>query len=629
MVFGLLFAAGGLFILSETALPTWQNWHAMQNWQLTYAQLLSVSGDDNQTRARYRYNYEGHSYQGDRVYVADFNDNIGSYHADLLKRLRSQLNAGEPIPVWVNPFFPQQAVIDRDMRWGLFALMSGFCSVFILIGLLVVYASIRPGESGTSFKRPSLLSLREEWKKKRADPDFDDSFLEFSQYRFEEMNQQANTENQNINWQTRKGWTSSTIPSNARKTVLSSWVFAIIWNAISSPLLFLLPEEWFKGNYAALFGLMFPLIGLFLLYRAIRTSLEYRRFGRVLLEMDPYPGAIGGHVGGRIHVSRLTHKLASATSARLTVRLECVYSYMSGSGKDRSRRENIKWAEEGHPRLQGSMRGVDLTFRFDIPDGLPEADVEQSDAYHFWRLTLKADVQGLDLNRQYNIPVFNTGAISRFIQHDVSAQVLKRREQASEAAKTSIAGGNFDIPGLSRAMRLNQRGDEINLEFPMFRNKVLTAFAGFFAGAFGFASFMMISSAIEGGGFGILIVLFSIPFLLVAIVAGLATIYLAFNKLNVRIKSGSVSVIRRLLFIPVYSRLLETSDISHLSTKRSGSTGQGVDKILHFKLLAHDRSGKSVTIAEDLDGEDVAAHFRDYIAQRLNLETGDALSFNY
>jgi type II secretory pathway component PulF len=123
--------------------------------------------------------------------------------------------------------------------------------------------------------------------------------------------------------------------------------------------------------------------------------------------------------------------------------------------------------------------------------------------------------------------------------------------------------------------------------------------------------------------------LFSIPFLLVGIVAGLATIYLALNSLSVRIQPGSVSVTRRLLFFPVYSRLLETSDISHLSTKRSGSTGQGVDKIQHFKLLAHNHSGKSVTIAEDLDGEDVAAHFRDYIAQRLNLESGDALSFNF
>ena len=629
LVFGLLFATGGLFILSETALPTWQNWRAMQNWQLTYAQLLSVSGDDNQTRARYRYNYDGHSYQGDRVYVADINDNIGSYHADLLKRLRGQLHAGEPIPVWVNPLIPQQAVIDRDMRWGLFALMTVFCSVFIFIGLLVTYISIRSEKNQSGFKQPSLLVLRKEWKQRGQNPEFNDSFVEFSKSRIAELKQQAKPAVKKNDWRTRKAWASSTIASEAGKGTLIIWGFAIFWNAISTPVIFFLPEEWGKGNYLALIALIFPIVGAFLIYKAVLASLEYRRFGKVLLTMDPYPGAIGGHMGGKIRVSHLDYQLVSGQAANLTVRLECVYSYMSGSGDSRSRNENIKWAEQGQPRLQGQGQGVDLSFRFDIPDNLPEADVEQSDAYHFWRLTLKADIEGIDLNRQYNIPVFNTGARSRFIQHDVSAQVLKHREQASQTAKTSIAEGNFDIPGLSRAMRLSELGDEINLEFPMFRNKVLTLFAASFAGAFGIASFMMISSALESGGFGIFIALFSVPFLLVGIVAGLATIYLAFNSLSVRIKPGSVSVIRRLLLFPVYSRLLETGDISHLSTKRSGSTGQGVDKILHFKLLAHNRNGKSVTIAEDLDGEDVAAHFRDYIAQRLNLKSGDALTFEY
>jgi hypothetical protein len=96
--------------------------------------------------------------------------------------------------------------------------------------------------------------------------------------------------------------------------------------------------------------------------------------------------------------------------------------------------------------------------------------------------------------------------------------------------------------------------------------------------------------------------------------------------LSVQINPDRVSVSRRLLFFPVFSRLLNTRDITGLSIKRSGSTGQGVDKMLHFKLLAHDSSGKTLTLAEDLDGEDVAAHFRDYIAHRLNLETGEVPS---
>jgi hypothetical protein len=97
----------------------------------------------------------------------------------------------------------------------------------------------------------------------------------------------------------------------------------------------------------------------------------------------------------------------------------------------------------------------------------------------------------------------------------------------------------------------------------------------------------------------------------------MATVYLPFNNLVVDIAPGEVSVLRRLLFIPIYHRHLQRDEISHLSIKRSGSTGQGVDKIEHFKIRAQDKKGGNITLAEDIDGEDVATHLRDYLAQRI------------
>jgi len=626
LIFGLFFAGGGLFFASQTALPTWQDWYAMQSWQPAQARLLSVSGSENQTKASYRYRTNGVTYQNDRVYVASSNDNIGSYHADLRARLKRQQRAGEPIGIWINPIDPQQAVIDRDMRWGLFALMSGFCSIFIFVGLLLAYASMTAKNDAGGFKRPSLSALRKEWKRRQQDPAFKESFLEFSRSRAAELEQQAKGETATIPWQTRKGWESPNIRSEAKKSAIFFWVFAIGWNAVSSPMLFALRGEVEKGNYAALLGLLFPVAGAFLLYKAIATTLELRRFGKVFVEMDPFPGAIGGHVGGRIRVSRLASNAVFEPSAHFSVRLECVYSYMSGSGDSRSRKENIKWAEQGQPRPESAGQGVTLAFRFDVPDGLPEADVDQTDAYHFWRLTAKAELAGVDLNRQYNLPVFKTGQTSRFVRHDVSAQVAKHKEQESEIARDAIGRGEFNIPGLSRAMRISQQGGEIRMAFPMFRNKVLTFIAAIFAGGFGFGSYSMIGTALKGGAFGLFVGLFSLPFLLVAVVASIATIYLPLNNMRVHIRRNEVTVLRRLLFIPFFHRQLTVTDIAYLTIKRSGSTGQGVDKIEHFKLQAHDQAGNSVTLAEDLDGEDVAAHFRDYLARRLNVESRSGAS---
>jgi len=618
LLFGLIFAGGGFFFLSETALPMWQNWQRMQDWRPAYARLLSISGADNETLARYQYDFGGGSYQGDGIGVSEFKDNIGSYHQDMQAYLRNIQHRGEALPIWVNPANPVESVIDRDMRWGLFALMTGFCSVFIFIGLVVVYASIRSSGKPTTSNRPSLLDLRKEWKEKQKDPDFTHSFLEFSQYRSEEWQAEDSPPNdfKDIDWQSHKGWETARIASNATKGVWFFWIFALIWNAVSIPIIFIIPDELQKDNYAALIALLFPLVGLFLIYKAVASTLEYRHFGKVLFEMDPYPGAIGGNVGGRIQVARLPYRQA-IEAREIWVRLECIYSYVSSSGKNRSRRESIKWAEQGKPQIDSQGQGVSLQFRFDVPENLPNADVEQAKAYHFWRLTVKADVSGVDLDRNYNIPVFNTGETSRFIRHDISAHSAALKAQESMVTKSAIASGNFDIEGLSRAMQLKQQGSEISLKFPMLRNKALTLFAAIFAGGFGFATFQMADMASEGGLFGIFIAVFGLPFFLVALLAGIATIYLPLNNLRVVIDTTGVSILRRLLFIPVFRRHLSRKDISHLSLKKSGSTGQGVNKIKHFKIKVHDKNGRTATLAEDIDGEDVATHFCDYIAQRL------------
>ena len=116
LILGLVFAGGGLLVFSETGLPTWQDWYAMQQWQPAQAILISLSGGENQTQASYRYEVNGIGYQGDRVYVTRFSDNIGSYHQDLRNRLRNHHLAGRPIAIWVNPFNPHESVIDRNMR---------------------------------------------------------------------------------------------------------------------------------------------------------------------------------------------------------------------------------------------------------------------------------------------------------------------------------------------------------------------------------------------------------------------------------------------------------------------------------------------------------------------------------
>ncbi|MCG8378757.1 MAG: DUF3592 domain-containing protein, partial [Proteobacteria bacterium] len=287
VLFGLLFAGAGIFIALETAVPTFQSWQTMQHWYSTSATLLSVRGKDNDTLASYRYVIDGRTYENDRVYVATTRDNIGSYHKKKYQELYQLKQTRRPVTIWYDPANPADSVIDRNMRWGLFVLMTGFCSFFILIGLAVVYGAITYKPDDNKNKKISLTDLRKAWNEKCEEPGYEQSFLEFiNEQKYEAEETTAARENV---WLDKKEWRNNRIRSEARSTMWGAWFFAIIWNAVSSPILFFLDDELKKGNYAALIGLLFPIVGIYLIKIAWNRTREWRRYGVIEFVMDPFP----------------------------------------------------------------------------------------------------------------------------------------------------------------------------------------------------------------------------------------------------------------------------------------------------------------------------------------------------
>ena len=61
----------------------------------------------------------------------------------------------------------------------------------------------------------------------------------------------------NSNWQSRKGWESPHIRSDRKRTLLLIWVVALVWNTISTPLLWTLPKAWDQSLWTVLMALLF------------------------------------------------------------------------------------------------------------------------------------------------------------------------------------------------------------------------------------------------------------------------------------------------------------------------------------------------------------------------------------
>lgn len=55
------------------------------------------------------------------------------------------------------------------------------------------------------------------------------------------------------------------------------------------------------------------------------------------------------------------------------VALSNLYSYVTGSGKHRSRHERTEWQDAGYAQVEPTTKGVKLKFRFEVPPACTRA----------------------------------------------------------------------------------------------------------------------------------------------------------------------------------------------------------------------------------------------------------------
>lgn len=545
-----------LFALPFFGIGVWMTWSIASNvfdaWQigtwtpveatLSRAGYETHSGDESDTYeayADYSYFYNGREYRNDRVAISGGGDNIGDFQKRTGRRLESALRRGETVTAWVNPGDPSSAVLEPALRWELLGFKAIFMLAFGGIGLGMLIYIFRASTE----------------EKDASEPRYEDK-----------------------PWLLNDAWQGDAIRSNAKSAMWFTWGFAALWNLISSPIPFLLQEEVVtKGNKLALVGLLFPLVGLWLLWRALRITIEWRRFGLAPVSLDPFPGSIGGHVGGTID---LGIPFSDATKFSLT--LTNVHSYISGSGEDRSRRESAKWQDSLVAHAAPGPRGTRLSFRFDVPEDLAESDAVQGNgAYHLWRLNLQADLPGVDVDRDYEIPVYPTAESSRGLSGYAMQKSRTEQQQLDEGKVQELFSKSFNAGGPA-------------VLFPMGRNIVggfsALLFGSIFAGAGWFLAFME-EHWIFGGIFGF-----------VGALIMLLGLYLALNSLEVRQDGDSIVSVRRILGLVVSRKSMRRADIADFDMSSSMQSQSGGKHVMHYTVSAVDRIGRKITIGEGFKG---------------------------
>ena len=564
-----------IFALPFFSVGVWMLWSVstsfvsvvtMQDWVQVEARLIrggynTHRGDDSYTYeafAEYSYTYQGKTFTANRVSIHGGSDNIGDYQQDIGSNLSRAHASGDAILVYVDPENPAAAVIDRGIRWGLLGFKSIFLLVFGGVGLgLLIFVWRAPKQ------------------KDKSDPKF-----------------------ANSPWLLDNNWQTASIRSSSKMSMYAMWAFAAFWNLISAPLPFVMYDEVVnKKNYIALAGLLFTAVGIGLIVWAARLTREWRRFGASPVLLDPFPGSIGGHVGGTIELA-----LPFDPVNEFELTLTNIHSYMSGSGKNRERKEKAVWQDGTVAHTESGSRGTKLTFRFDVPEGLDESDAERDDSYYIWRLNLGAELDGTDIDRSFDIPVYATAEQSR---HLTNLATERAREKRKARADKSILN----------TVRLRHGPSGTSMFYPMGR-AIGPAMIGFVVGS-AFAAIGWFLASHEGE------TLFGTVFGGVGALVALGTFYSMTNSLEVSREGDSIKTVRRVLGIPVKRSYMRRSAFVKFTRDSKFQSHGGGKHVMHYAVYAVDAEGDKIVLGENFKGESQVKAAIRLIGRELGLQPRD------
>ncbi len=568
-LFALPFAAAGTFMLYLLISALW-NWGGMQSWddvpvRLIRVELESHRGDDSTTysvSADYEYHYLGETFIGHRVGLHGESDNIGSFHRRAYRELTDYQRSGQTFSGFVDPEDPGHSVLYRQLRWELIGMYTLLALLFGGVGYgLIIGAMI------------GKRRIREEDRLKALYPD--------------------------APWKHRPDWAAGRIRSSSRAKMIGAIIFTTFWCLVSSPILFILPEEVLeKGNRLALIGLLFPLVGVGMIVWSIRAVIRWRKFGESVLVMDPVPAAVGGVLVGQVQSG-----VALSPGREFELTLSCIHKQRSGSGKNRRTTEHVLFQDTVNvaPESGFGAGGSTVPVSFAVPEDVPVCDLGDPDNRIFWLLDICADVPGVDYAARFEVPVFGGPIAPAAARTRTPADRVAASRPAFSKGRTE--SGTVD---LSRGgVILGHEGGGVSFRFPAARTKgAALALTFFFALWSGFVALMLHLEApilfpVLFGFFDILIFM------------GVIDLWLWAGRIEAR--HGRLSYQKGLLGLGRRHEIA-ASQIDSLKPARGMQSG----KKLFYSIELTTREGQKAVIAKRLDSRRQA----EGIIRRINESLG-------
>jgi hypothetical protein len=372
-------------------------------------------------------------------------------------------------------------------------------------------------------------------------------------------------------WLCKEDWACGQIASSTKARMTGAIIFAVLWNAMSTPLWFVSPGD-VVGNVklVTLFRLGFCGVGVGLVCWAIAEISRWRKYGQSVFQMASVPGVIGGQLAG---VIRTSAKVRPDHGFRLT--LSCTHVH----GDSRS----TVWQDEqlvARELLERDRDRSAIPVVFQIPYSSPETGGNDQT---IWKLEATAAVPGVDYRASFEVPVFKTPESDPSFVPDRSA--IANYEVAADPAKELAEAGVLKA--------VSPSGDGHRFEFPMCRHFGTCVF---------FAAFWGIWSGVIA-----LMLRFGAP-ILFPIVFGLfdalilAIVVDAWFYRSVADVSGQGLTVRGGLFGLGRARWVEASEVAAIEAAKGMQSGGNV----YYNVILVCKDGRRITIGKRLLGNRLA-----------------------
>lgn len=545
MLFALPFALAGIGMACWTASIALRH-TAMQSWVEVPAKILQTDfpgagGGSHRAAAKYEYEFNGKTYQGERVALHEIADNFGDFQQRTHNELKQHQKTGKPLHSYVNPRDPTKSILYPQMRWELMSFFSIFPVVF--------------GSAGLGMFAAAYVASRQTSNVTEEVPEDEP-------------------------WRRRADWASGQVMTSAATSAAGPVlaVIAVWWWIASAPLTLKLPGMLrVSDNPVRWVTLLFPGIGALLTVAAVYLFLRRRKYGNTVLQLAATPGVVGGQLAG---VLRIPHVIHIENGFRL--KLSCIQrTVLNSGGKSRSH-ENVLWQDErlvAEPMREIASGATAVPVLFAIPFEASETSRNVSSQDIRWELDAHAATPGVNYNSRFEVPVFKTAESRADFQLDPKL-----------VSDFAIAPSREMVLREAGILKESLPGSGVRLIFPAARNLVSAVAATGLLIFWSAGIWLMIRFGVP--------LLFALIFCVPAFIILWATVDLWLYRSVIEARSDGVTFRGGLLGIGI-KRFWTVKEIQQFTTSETMSSGSHVWKGIDIVL----QGGKQKTIAQAINSK--------------------------